>query len=112
MSASTRLTNLSPSFKSSTAITSCSPRSLNALTIFDPMKPAAPVTTIYMRASAFLCKKFVRQCNRSAELAYHYTRGAVCDAHRFAHRRAGGKHHRHGGDHRVAGAAHVGHFAR
>src|SRR6187551_351741 len=112
MSESTRFTNLSPCFRSSTASTSCSPRSLNALTRFEPMKPAAPVTTIYMLSSAFRSKKFVRQRNGGAELADHYTGCAIGDAHRFVHRTAAGEHYRHGRDDCIARAADVGHFAR
>src|SRR6266540_3028933 len=47
MSQSTRLRNLSASVRSSTARMRDSPRAFNALTRFEPMKPAAPVTTVY-----------------------------------------------------------------
>src|SRR6059058_3205893 len=53
MSQSARLRNLSSSDKSSTARICVSPRALSALTRFDPMKPAAPVTTMYTSHSEF-----------------------------------------------------------
>src|SRR3954454_16861740 len=46
MSQFTRLPNLPVCVRSSTAMMSRSPRALSALTRFDPMKPAAPVTTM------------------------------------------------------------------
>src|SRR5881397_2733523 len=42
-----RFKNLSAAAKLSTARMRVSPRSFRALTKFDPMKPAAPVTTVY-----------------------------------------------------------------
>src|SRR5690349_10815486 len=46
--ASTMLRNLSARVRLSTAMMSVSPRALSARTRFDPMKPAAPVTTMYI----------------------------------------------------------------
>src|SRR3954468_12997244 len=95
MSESTRLTNLSPSFRSSTASTSCSPRSLSALMRFEPMKPAAPVTAIYILWSTFSGKQFLRTRDGGAELADHDARCAVGNADRFIHGATGRKHDRH-----------------
>src|SRR4029077_5670894 len=47
MSQSARLRNLSAWVMLSTAMMSASPRAFSPLTRFDPMKPAAPVTTMY-----------------------------------------------------------------
>src|ERR1700686_3591579 len=49
ISQSTRLRNLSACCRLSTAMIWLSPRALSALIRFEPMKPAAPVTTIYKR---------------------------------------------------------------
>src|SRR5579862_8571137 len=43
----TRLRNLSPCARLSTAMMSVSPRAFSPLTMFEPMNPAAPVTTTY-----------------------------------------------------------------
>src|SRR5262245_52320621 len=87
-----------------------SPRALSARTRFDPMKPAAPVTTTYMSSPSLLGfrerrEQLARLHDRGAELADHDAARAVCDRHRVPQRGPGAKHDPQRGDHRVAGAA-------
>src|ERR1700687_4851553 len=54
MSQSARLRNLALAVRLSTASMRVSPRALSALTRFEPMNPAAPVTTVYIDSSSEL----------------------------------------------------------
>src|SRR5689334_24608876 len=77
MRQSTRLRNFSPRLKLSTARMSSSPRWLSALTMLQPMKPAAPVTTI-MRPFEVksVGKELFGMHHRGTELA-HYDAGRL-----------------------------------
>jgi hypothetical protein len=82
---------------------------VNALTMFEPINPAAPVTTMYMVVrSGKSSSGWIRQC----QLADHDARRPVRQFHGFRKTRSGGKHHAKHRYHRVAGSAHIVHFAR
>src|SRR5687768_1934336 len=87
---------------------SSTPRRLRPSTSFEPMNPAAPVTMKYMSGS----EQLLVGGGSGTELADHDTRGAVGKPHRRLEARAGGEHHRERGDHGIAGARDVEHFAR
>src|SRR5260221_4775449 len=108
--------NLSPRSRWSTARMRVSPRAFSARTRFEPMNPAAPVTTrsMWFESLSVLSQrdeKFLRLDHRRAELPDHDSGRPVGDAHRVAQRHARAEHYPQRGDDRVARAAHVEHFA-
>src|SRR5690242_19014375 len=105
-----RFLNLSPRSRSSTARIRVSPRAFTARTRFDPMKPAAPVTTTYtiflLRPRERVAQLF-RLHDRRPELEDLDSSRHVGDPHRFLERHPRFQHHAERRDHRIAGAAHV-----
>src|SRR6478672_974870 len=103
---STRLRNLSPFLRLSTATMSSSPRWLSALIRLEPMKPAAPVTTIILQASLSREQLFGVH-DRGAELADHDAGRLVRPTHGLFDIAAGRQHGAEDRDHRISRTAHV-----
>src|SRR5260370_26337999 len=93
-----------------------SPRAFSALTILEPIKPTAPVTTIYMRTiqkcspSSLAFEQFFRVNHRGAELAYDDSGRFVGELHGFSESGAGRQHHAQNGNDGVSPAADIVHF--
>src|SRR5690348_710683 len=95
MSQSARLRNLSPRVRLSTAITLSFPRALRARTRFDPMNPAAPVTTMYIASPLMCCGSPARALPGALELEVEPA--DVARHHRHARRQRAQELVAHGG---------------
>src|ERR1700731_2988972 len=109
MSQPKRFLTLSACCRLSTAMMSVMPCRLSASTSFEPMNPAAPVTTLYISVFFDL---FVVSGHGSPQLADHDAGGAVGDPHRRLEACPGSEHHSKGTDDSVTRAGDVEDFAR
>src|SRR5436190_19997441 len=86
-----------------------SPRAFSALTKLEPMKPAAPVTTIYISASV---KKFFGLNYGGAEFANDNSRCLVGKRHGLRKAGARRQHDTQNRNHRIPRTADIVHFTR